>query len=153
MSIDGSFASANGQRTYEKVCLTDMYAHLSAHLSHINKVMISHCRRRMAIDWDNNLIDSLFCKYTFWNPTYRYNRLENCCFGFDRLVHCEVTSVTNLLQRSIMAYRSLVWTVIRSVMIVEIFEQKHRSEHKKKCPRIDKFYRCLLLHLFPICGM
>ena len=103
----------------------------------------------MAIDWDNNLIDSLFCKYTFWNPTYRYNRLENCCFSFDRLVHCEVTSATNLLQRSIMAYRSLVWSVIRSVMIVEIFEQKHRSEHKKKCPRIDKFYRCLLLHLFP----
>ncbi len=25
-------------------------------------------------------------------------------------------------------------------MIVEIFEQKHRSEHKKKCPRTDKFY-------------
>ena len=33
-------------------------------------------------------------------------------------------------------------------MIVEIFEQKHRSEHKKKCPRIDKFYRCLLLKDF-----
>lgn len=33
-------------------------------------------------------------------------------------------------------------------MIVEIFEQKHRSEHKKECPRINKFYRCLLLHLF-----
>lgn len=102
----------------------------------------------MAIERDNNLIDSLFCENTFWNPTYRYNRLKDGCLGCSRLVHCEITSTTNLLQRSIMAYRSLFRTRIRSVMIVEIFEQKHRSEHKKECPRINKFYRCLLLHLF-----
>lgn len=130
-----------------------MYAHLSAHLSHINKVRLAHCRRRMAIERDNNLIDSLFCENTFWNPTYRYNRLKDGCLGCSRLMHREVTSATNLLHRSIVAYRSLFRTRIRSVMIVEIFEQKHRSEHKKECPRINKFYRCLLLHLFPICGM